>query len=71
MPEFIIVNPQVEKHVALIQLNRPKEMNALNLQLMGEIRDALKELDSDDKVRVIIITGNEKAFAGSRYKTDE
>jgi enoyl-CoA hydratase len=63
MPEFIIVNPQLEKHVALIQLNRPKELNALNLQLMMELRDALKELDNDDKVRVIIITGNEKAFA--------
>ncbi len=61
--EFIIVNPQVEKHVALIQLNRPKELNALNLQLMGELRDALKELDNNDDVRAIILTGNEKAFA--------
>lgn len=61
--EFIIVNPQLEKHIALIQLNRPKELNALNLELMGELRDALKELDNDENVRVIIITGNEKAFA--------
>ncbi len=62
-PELIIVTPQLEKHIALIQLNRPKELNALNLQLMGELRDALKELDNDDSVRVIIITGNERAFA--------
>jgi len=61
--EFIIVNPQVETHVALIQLNRPKELNALNLQLMQEIKTALKELDDDETVRVIILTGNEKAFA--------
>ena len=61
--EFIIVNPQAEKHVALIQLNRPKELNALNLQLMGELRDVLKELDNNDDVRAIILTGNEKAFA--------
>lgn len=61
--EFILVTPQYEKHVALIQLNRPKELNALNLQLMGEIRDALKQLDNDDDVRAIIITGNERAFA--------
>jgi enoyl-CoA hydratase len=47
----------------LIRLNRPKELNALNLQLMRELRDALKELDSNDKVRVIILTGNERAFA--------
>lgn len=63
MNEFIIVEPQFDKHVALIRLNRPKELNALNLQLMLEVRDALKELDEDDNVRAIIITGNERAFA--------
>ena len=62
-PEFIIVTPQAEKHIALIQLNRPKELNALNLQLMMELRDALKELDNNDEVRAIVLTGNEKAFA--------
>ncbi|MGK7390036.1 MAG: enoyl-CoA hydratase-related protein [Candidatus Cyclobacteriaceae bacterium M2_1C_046] len=61
--EFIKVNPSYEKHIALIELNRPKELNALNLQLMGELRDALKELDNNNEVRVIILTGNEKAFA--------
>jgi len=61
--EFIKVNPQYHKNIALIELNRPKELNALNLQLMGELRDALKVLDEDDNVRVIIITGNSKAFA--------
>lgn len=62
-PELIIVTPDYDKHIALIQLNRPKELNALNLQVMGEIRDALQMLDKDDNVRVIIITGNERAFA--------
>ena len=61
--EFILVTPQARPGVALIQLNRPKELNALNLQLMGEIRDALKALDEDDAVRVVVITGNERAFA--------
>ncbi len=61
--EFIEVNPQFEKHIALIRLNRPKELNALNLQLMGELRDALISLDEDNEVRVIILTGNERAFA--------
>lgn len=61
--EYIIVNPSYAEHIALIQLNRPKELNALNLQLMGEVRDALKALDEDESVRVIIITGNERAFA--------
>lgn len=61
--EFIKVNPSYEKYIALIELNRPKELNALNLQLMGELRDALKDLDNNPDVRVIILTGNEKAFA--------
>jgi len=61
--EYILVNPTYEKHIALIQLNRPKELNALNLHMMGEIRDALKSLDANEEVRCIIITGNEKAFA--------
>ena len=61
--EYILVNEQYDSSVALIQLNRPKDLNALNLQLMQEVRDALKELDRNDNVRVIIITGNEMAFA--------
>jgi enoyl-CoA hydratase len=61
--QFITVQPNFAKHVALIQLNRPKELNAHNLELMVEIRDALKALDQHDEVRVIIITGNERAFA--------
>ena len=61
--EFLKINQAYDTHIALIQLDRPKEMNALNLQLMGELRDSLKELDKNDEVRVIIITGNEKAFA--------
>lgn len=61
--EFIKLTEQFEKHVALIELNRPKELNALNLQLMQDLRDTLKQLDNNAEVRVIIITGNEQAFA--------
>lgn len=61
--EFIKVNPQYDKYVALIELNRPKELNALSRQVMLEIRDTLKALDEDDNVRVIILTGGEKVFA--------
>ncbi len=61
--EYIIVTEQYAPFVALIQLNRPKELNALNRQLMEEVRDALQRLDKNENVRVIIITGNEQAFA--------
>jgi enoyl-CoA hydratase len=61
--EFIKVNPQFEKFIAVIELNRPKELNALSRQVMLEIRDTLRELDEDDNVRVIILTGGSKVFA--------
>ncbi|MBL7813075.1 MAG: enoyl-CoA hydratase/isomerase family protein [Bacteroidetes bacterium] len=61
--ELILVEPQIAPFVAMVRLNRPKELNALNLQLMGEIRDALAMLDEDENVRAIVITGNERAFA--------
>jgi enoyl-CoA hydratase len=60
---FIKVTEQVEPFVALIELNRPKELNALNHELMEELRDALAALDVNQAVHVIILTGNEKAFA--------
>lgn len=61
--EFILVDEQAQPHIALIRLNRPKELNALNLQLMLELKSALQLLDQNDAVRCIIITGNEQAFA--------
>lgn len=61
--DYIKVTPKIAPQIALIELNRPKELNALNLQLMGELRDALKVLDNDPEVRVVILTGNERAFA--------
>lgn len=61
--EFITVQKQIEPFISLIQLNRPKELNALNLKLMLEIKEALLDLDEDESTRVIVITGNERAFA--------
>lgn len=61
--ELINVTEQYQPGIALIQLNRPKELNALNPQLMGEVRDALQALDKNEAVKVIIITGNDQAFA--------
>ncbi|SFJ89638.1 enoyl-CoA hydratase-related protein [Thermoflavimicrobium dichotomicum] len=55
----------VEKldHVARIQLNRPHVLNALNMQLIRQLVEVLEECDQDEQIRVMIITGNEKAFA--------
>ena len=59
--ETIIVD--VEDHVARITLNRPDAMNALNDALMTELADALEGCQSNEKVRCIILTGSDKAFA--------
>jgi len=59
--ETIIV--EIEDHVALIKLNRPDAMNALNTQLLGELCTALEEADANDKARCVVITGSDKAFA--------
>jgi enoyl-CoA hydratase len=61
--EYLLLTEQYQPFIALIQLNRPKELNALNLQLMQELRETLQKLDKNDNVRVIVITGNEQAFA--------
>ena len=57
------ITVDVENHVALIRLNRPDALNALNTQLLQELCQALEDADADDKTRCIIITGSEKAFA--------
>lgn len=61
--QFILINKEAAKFVAHIQLNRPKELNALNAQLMTELRDALQEMDTDDTIHAVVLSGNEKAFA--------
>ena len=60
--ECIEVRTEAEK-VGVITLNRPKQLNALNGQLMDELGQALKAFDADEKIGCIILTGSEKAFA--------
>ena len=60
--ETIEVRVEAEK-VGVITLNRPKQLNALNDQLMNELGAALKEFDADASIGCMIVTGSEKAFA--------
>lgn len=57
-----ILTEQIDR-VAVITLNRPKALNALNSQVMNEVTTAAAEFDADHGVGAIIITGSEKAFA--------
>ena len=59
--ETIIVD--ISDYVATIKLNRPDALNALNSTLLDELCTALEEADASEKVRCIVITGSEKAFA--------
>jgi enoyl-CoA hydratase len=61
--DYIIVEKEVRPFVSLIRLNRPKELNALNLALINELVHAFGELDASDATRCIVITGNDRAFA--------
>ena len=60
--QLIQVRTEAEK-VGIITLNRPKQLNALNSELMVEMGTALKLFDADPQIGCIILTGNEKAFA--------
>jgi enoyl-CoA hydratase len=53
----------IEGPVALIQLNRPKVMNALNDGLMIELGDAVEQNDRDDAIRCTVLYGSERAFS--------
>ncbi len=54
---------ETRNRTGLIQLNRPKVLNALSSAVMQEIGQALQRFEEDDSIGVIVITGNEKAFA--------
>jgi enoyl-CoA hydratase len=60
--ELIHVRVEAEK-IGVITLNRPKQLNALNDQLMNELGAALKAFDADASIGCMVITGSEKAFA--------
>jgi enoyl-CoA hydratase len=60
--ELILTHIEAGK-VGVITLNRPKQLNALNEQLMIELGQALRTFDDDEAIACMIITGSEKAFA--------
>ena len=60
--ECITTRLEADK-VAIITLNRPKQLNALNDQLRDELGHALKGFDADPAIGCMVITGSEKAFA--------
>jgi enoyl-CoA hydratase len=64
------INVDVTDDVATITLNRPDALNALNAKLLKELCKAVEDADASDKVRCMIITGSEKAFAAGADITE-
>ncbi|HZH55793.1 MAG TPA: enoyl-CoA hydratase [Burkholderiaceae bacterium] len=58
-----MVKTEVRGRVALITLDRPKALNALNNALIDELGEALRKFDSDENIGAIVLTGSDKAFA--------
>lgn len=63
MTEYQTILVERRGRVGIITLNRPKALNALNSELMNEVVGVVKELDVDQGIGAIVITGSEKAFA--------
>jgi enoyl-CoA hydratase len=57
------VRVERDERIAVVTLDRPKQLNALSSQLMNELLGALEELDADPEVRCIVLAGDERAFA--------
>lgn len=61
---------RTEGHVGIVQLNRPKVLNALNKATMSEIIAALETFDAADEIGCIVVTGDERAFAAGADITE-
>jgi enoyl-CoA hydratase len=66
--EHIVVD--VEPPIATVTLNRPKVLNALSPELIHEVGTALSELDQDESVRAVVLTGGPKVFAAGADISD-
>lgn len=68
--QYLIIHPNIRPHVSLVQLNRPKALNAICLGLMQELVETLKALDADPDCRCIVVSGNARAFAAGADITE-
>ncbi len=60
--KYEILRPEVKDGIAVVTISRPKALNALNTRFFEEMSDYIENVKTDDNVKVIIITGEGKAF---------
>ena len=63
MPEYEFILVEMDAPIATIRFNRPKVLNALSPEVIGEMIDAMQHLDANSEIGAIVLTGSERAFA--------
>lgn len=63
MNRFEFIETTLMKNIAIIELNRPRQLNSLNRKMVNEIVVAMEEFDRDENVRVIVLTGKGRSFS--------
>lgn len=63
MNRFEFIERTLMKNIAIIELNRPRQLNSLNRKMVNEIVVAMEEFDRDENVRVIVLTGKGRSFS--------
>lgn len=67
---YELLKLKVTGHIAIITLNRPEKLNALNAQLVAELHSVLDELSIDDVIRVVVFTGAGSGFCSGADVTE-
>lgn len=62
-PQSDLVTYETDGHVAVITLNRPEAMNAMNKALRADIKNAQVKAERDDNIRIVVLTGSGRAFS--------
>ncbi|TQR19144.1 enoyl-CoA hydratase/isomerase family protein [Psychrobacillus vulpis] len=63
MNRFEFIETSLKRNIAVIELNRPRQLNSLNRKMVNEIVVAMEEFDRDENVRVIVLTGKGRSFS--------
>ena len=70
MKTFKTIMVEKQDPVGIITLNRPEKLNAMNLEMKNELSDALLEMEVDDDIRAVVLTGAGKAFSSGHDNDD-
>ncbi len=61
--QFEFIEAAVKEKIGVIELNRPRQLNSLNRKMVSEILEAMQQFDTDDEVRIIVLSGKGRAFS--------